>query len=108
MRFAQRVAPAFIILGVAASTFAATKHVQDDLSKRAKISEPEARKIALARVPGQVKSEELKRERHRIVYSYDIKLEGKSGVEEVLIDAMTGRIVSVKHESEATEKKEAK
>jgi uncharacterized membrane protein YkoI len=89
-----------------AGTAVAKGHVFEDLSKEAKISEPEARKIALARVPGEVKSEELEREHHRVVYSYDIKQEGKSGVEEVLVDAKNGKIISVKHETDAAEKKE--
>jgi uncharacterized membrane protein YkoI len=80
--------------------------VREDLSKQVKISEPEARKIALARVPGIVRSEELEREHHLIVYSYDIEQPGKPGVEEVQVDAKTGKIVSVKHESDKAEERE--
>jgi len=82
--------------------------VGEDLSKEAKISEPKARKIALARVPGNVRSEELEREHHRIVYSYDIEQPGKPGVEEVQVDAKSGKIVSVKHESDKAEEREKK
>jgi uncharacterized membrane protein YkoI len=82
--------------------------VDEDLSKEAKISEPEARRIALARVPGIVRTEELEREHHRVVYSYDIERAGKPGVEEVQVDAKSGKIVSVKHESDKAEDKEKK
>ena len=40
------------------------------------------------------------------MYSYDIKQEGKPGFEEVQVDALNGKIVSVKHESDAAEKNE--
>jgi uncharacterized membrane protein YkoI len=106
MKIIRTVAFAALTFGTAGGAFAASQNVHEDLSKLAKISEPEARKIALARVPGEVKSEELEREHHRIVYSYDIKQEGKAGVEEVQVNAVNGKIVSVKHESDAKEKKE--
>jgi hypothetical protein len=92
----------------AAGNALASGAVHEDLSKLAKISEPQARKIALARVPGEVMSEELEREHGRIVYSYDIKQPGKSGLEEVQVSAKSGKIVSVKHETDAAEKKEEK
>ncbi len=82
--------------------------VDEDLSKEVKISEPEARKIALARVPGTVRSEELEREHRRIIYSYDIEQSGKPGVEEVQVDAKSGKIVSIKHESDKSEEREKK
>ena len=105
MNLIYSAAIAALLLGTVA-TATATAQVGEDLSKEAKISEPEARRIALARVPGDVQSEELERERHRVVYSYDIKQLGKPGVEEVLVDAKNGRIVSIKHESDEAEKKE--
>jgi uncharacterized membrane protein YkoI len=82
--------------------------VSEDLSKETKITEPEARKIALARVPGTVRSEELEREHHRVVYSYDIEQSGKPGVEEVQVDAKSGKIVSIRHESDKAEEQEKK
>jgi uncharacterized membrane protein YkoI len=100
-----KVAAVALALGIA-GTAVAKSNIHEDLSKLAKISEPEARKIALARISGEVKSEELEREHGRIVYSYDIKQTDKPGVEEVQVDAVSGKIVSVKHESDATEHKE--
>ena len=82
---------------------------QASLRKEAKIAEADARKTALAAVPGgKVQSHELERENGKLIYSYDIKVAGKSGIEEVNVDAMTGAIVAHEHEDakkEATEKK---
>lgn len=79
------------------------------LRKEAKIAEPDARKTALAAVPGgKVQSHELERENGRLIYSYDIKVAGKSGVEEVNVDATTGQIVAHEHEDAKAEAKEKK
>jgi uncharacterized membrane protein YkoI len=81
---------------------------QTALQKEAKISEETARATALKEVPnGTVKSSELEREKGKLIYSYDITVPGKSGVEEVNVNALTGAVVAKTHESPATEKKEA-
>jgi len=80
-----------------------------DLAKEAKVSLEAARKTALAHVKdGTVRSEELEREHGKLLYSFDIASKGKTGVTEVHVDAMTGKVLSTHHESAATEKKEAK
>jgi len=82
---------------------------QASLRKEAKIAEADARKTALAAVPGgKVQSHELEREHGKLIYSYDIKVAGKSGVEEVNVDAMSGAIVAHEHEDAKTEAKEKK
>jgi uncharacterized membrane protein YkoI len=88
---------------------AAAKHeTQAALKAEAKIAESEARKIALAEVPnGKIREHELEREKGTLVYSFDIKVPGKSGIEEVLVDAISGKIVAHEHETPALEKKEA-
>ena len=79
------------------------------LRKEAKVAERDARKTALAAVPGgKVRSHELERENGRLIYSYDIKVAGKSGIEEVNVDAMTGEIVAHEHEDAKAEAKEKK
>jgi uncharacterized membrane protein YkoI len=81
---------------------------QAALQKEAKISEETARATALKEVPnGSVKSSELEREKGKLIYSYDITVPGKTGVEEVNVNAMTGAVVAKAHESAKTEKKEA-
>jgi len=86
------------------------KHeTQADLQKEAKISEADARATALKQVPnGTVKSEELEREHGKLIYSYDITVPGKSGIQEVNVNAIDGTVVAKEHESAKTEKKEAK
>ena len=85
------------------------KQTQADLQKEAKIAEADARATALKEVPnGSVKSVELEREKGKLIYSYDITVPGKSGVEEVNINAIDGSVVGKMHESAKTERKEAK
>ena len=86
----------------------AKKESQADLQKEAKVSEADARATALKEVPnGTVKSVELEREKGKLIYSYDITVAGKAGVEEVNVNAVDGSVVGKKHESAKTEKKEA-
>lgn len=67
----------------------------------AKVTETEARALALARVPsGRVIDAELEEEDGRLVYSYDLELDGQPGLMEVEIDAMTGAVLSVEHEDD--------
>ena len=111
------VVATMLTLGAAASASAqeakpATKTEatsQAALRKEAKIAEAAARKTALAAVPGgKVQSHELERENGRLIYSYDIKVAGKSGIEEVNVDAKTGEIVAHEHEDAKTEAREKK
>lgn len=82
---------------------------QAALRHEAKIAEADARKTALAAVPGgRVQSHELEREKGRLIYSYDISVAGKSGIEEVNVDAITGAVVAHEHEDAAAEAKERK
>ena len=89
---------------------AAKTETQADLQKAAKISEADARATALKQVPnGTVKSEELEREHGKLIYSYDITVPGKTGIDEVNVNAMDGTVVGkVQHETPKTEKAEAK
>jgi hypothetical protein len=55
-----------------------------------------------------VQSEELERENGRLIYSFDMKTDGKSGIDEVNVNALNGAIVGkVGHESPKSEAKEA-
>ena len=90
---------------------AAAKHeTQAHLKAEAKISAADAKKTALAKVPGGwVKSSELEREEGKLIYSFDIATKGKPGIDEVWVDAITGQVVGdVKHETPKMEKVEAK
>ena len=90
----------------AAATY--KKEVPAALAKKAKITEAAAAAIALAKVPGgKIEGVELEEEDGKFIFSYDIKVAGKSGVEEIQVDAMTGAIVSAEHESTAAAGTEA-
>lgn len=76
------------------------RDVPDSLAAQTKVSEDSARAIALRRVPGGAIQElELEREDGKLVYSFDIKVARRAGITEVLVDALTGKIVAVEHES---------
>ena len=81
---------------------------QAALRAEAKIGADSARSLAMKEVPGgKIQSSELEREHGKLIYSYDIKVAGKSGIEEVNIDALTGALVAHEHETPTAEKKEA-
>jgi uncharacterized membrane protein YkoI len=73
---------------------------QAELLKEATIDEAAARKTALAEVPGgEITKAELEKEDSLLIWSFDIKVEGKEGIEEVHVDAKTGKAVKREHES---------
>jgi hypothetical protein len=84
---------------------------KEELAAMAKVTQADAQKGALAtfKDPSKatVKSAELEAEHGCLVYSFDIEVAGKTGVQEVQIDAGNGKVLSNKHESpkaEAAEK----
>ena len=84
------------------------KEVPAKLAAKAKITEAAAAATALAKVPGgKIESVELEEEDGKLIYSYDIKVAGKKGIEEIQIDAITGAVAKTEHEDPAAEKKEA-
>ncbi|HKC55858.1 MAG TPA: PepSY domain-containing protein [Vicinamibacterales bacterium] len=84
------------------------KDIPSALAKEAKVDEATAAAAARARVPnGTIRSVELEREKGRLIYSYDFTVTGKKGVEEVNVDAASGKVVATEHESAATERTEA-
>jgi len=74
----------------------------------ATISKDSATVLALAAVPGGTVSQaELETEDNALIYSFDIKVPGKEGVEEIHVDAKTGKVMKHEHESEAHEAAES-
>ena len=68
----------------------------------AKISQEDASRFALAGVRArskQVVRGALEVEKGCLVYSFDIQVSGKKEVEEILVDAGNGRIITHKHEA---------
>lgn len=83
---------------------ATCKAASPGLTSHAKVTCAEAQKTALAKVrDAKVQSRELEEETGKLVYSFDLKRNGRSGIEEVQVDAKTGAIVSMSHESSASE-----
>lgn len=75
---------------------------------RPKIGMKQARAAALAKVPGgRIKSSELEVEGGKLIYSFDIR-KGRA-IEEVNIDAISGEVVGIEHETpkhEAAERRD--
>ncbi len=74
-----------------------------NLPQLAKISKEQAEETALKAVksskePG-ISEGELEVEQSCLIYSFDIQIPGKSGVQEVMVDAGTGKVLSQTHES---------
>jgi uncharacterized membrane protein YkoI len=87
------------------SSFAAPGEA--DLMRQAKISKAQAEKIALTKVPqGKVRGAELENERHALVWSFDIGKSGSRNITEVLVNAKTGKIISVSTETPVDQAKE--
>jgi uncharacterized membrane protein YkoI len=87
---------------------AVRQDVPADLARQAKVSLEAARATALAKVPhGEVRSEELEREHGKLIYSFDIAVPGKSGIEEVNVSAISGKVLAKHHETAKDESKEA-
>ena len=82
---------------------------QAELQKEATMTMAEARTMALKTVPGAtIQDGEIEREGGKLIYSFDMKVPGKTGIDEVNIDAMTSRLVSHQHETPKAERAEAK
>lgn len=100
------IAP-FALASVAHAQETYKKEVPDSLASKAKVTESAAATAAQKRLPkAKIESVELEKSKGRLVYSYDMKTEGKSGVDEVHVSATTGKVLSVAHETAAMEKKE--
>lgn len=93
------------LLAVLVITGCATS--QAKLAAQAKITKPEAEKIALAKVPGgTIKEAEIEKEKGKLVWSFDIATPNTKDITEVLVDAMTGDIVAIEKETAGAEEKE--
>lgn len=107
------VAGALLVASAAVTSLAAQqpqykRDLPANLVKQATISETAAAKLAMAHVEnGQIKAVELENEGGLLIYSYELKVPGRSGIEEVNVNAKTGVVADPEHESPAAEGKEA-
>lgn len=86
------------------ATPAAAPRITEDkpgLFAKAKVTPVAAMTTALASVPGgRVAKGELEEEGGKLIYSFDIKVAGRRGIEEVHVDALTGAVIKTEHEAE--------
>lgn len=80
------------------------------LAGLAKLAQVEAEKIAVAKLksskPASTASAELEAEHGCLIWSFDLRVPGKLGIEEIQVGAGNGKVLSVKHESVRAEKTE--
>ena len=77
-----------------------------DMTAMAKVKDADARKAALEAVKASgatISKGGLEVEDGCLVYSYDVKVPGKSGIEDVVVDAGTGKVLKMDHEGAASE-----
>lgn len=76
------------------------KEEKPGLLARATVTPDSARAIALRAVAtgSRIRAAEIEEEDGKLVYSFDIKVPKKKGIDEVLVDAASGKVVSVEHE----------
>ena len=80
------------------------------LNALAKVSQAQAERIALDRLGNgsvSIASAELESEHGCLIWSFDLRIAGKTGIQEVQVDAGDGKILSVKRESSRKEAAEA-
>jgi len=79
----------------------------EKLKSEAKITEADARAIALSKVPdGTIKEAELEREHGKLIWSFDVARPGTKDITEVNVDAKSGVIVAVDVETPKAQAKE--
>lgn len=98
---------AMLVAGPAFAHGAEVTEAAPGLLKRAGVTADAATATAQARVPkGKIESAEIEEENGKLVYSFDITTAGKTGIDEVNVDAHTGKVLSVVHETPRQEAKE--
>lgn len=104
MRSFRSLIAAVVLLPAAVLTvaYAATykRDVPAKLAAKAKISEGVATQAALERIQGgKIVELELEHEKGGLLYSIHVQAPGQDGLEEVLVSAQDGSIISVKHDA---------
>ncbi|MFZ5625213.1 MAG: PepSY domain-containing protein [Gemmatimonadota bacterium] len=101
-----------LLVGAALTSAAAQQPVKvheekPGLLAQAKVTPDAALATALKAVPGaRLGKAGIEMEKGRLIYSFDLTVVGKPGIEEVTVDARTGKVVAVEHEDAEAEAKE--
>ena len=85
------------------------RDVPAKLLAKAKVKEADAAHTAQAKYPtARIQAVELENENGNLIYSYELKVPGHSGIEEVNVNAKTGAVVNTEHEGPNAEANEAR
>ena len=113
MKLSHVITTAALALGamtaplVAQNAKVTVKEEKPGLLARAKVTADAAIATAQAKVPkATLASAEIEEENGKLIYSFDFKTEGKSGIDEVNVDAVTGKFMTLEHETPKSEAKE--
>lgn len=108
IKFAKATLSLLIATALGFSAAVAADESSAALKAQAKITQEDAAKTALAKVPGgKIKSAELEKEHGKLVWSFDISMPKSKNITEVQVDAKTGKVVSVEVETPEQQAKEA-
>jgi hypothetical protein len=81
------------------------------LGNLAKVPQVDTEKNAITKIQGtdavSIASAELEAEHRCLIWSFDLRVAGHSGIQEVQVDAGDGKVLSVKHETASQEATEA-
>lgn len=93
MRKAMLLLASILLVPPAFADGVVMKEEKPGMLKRAKINADAATFTAQSRIPkGKIVSAEIEEEDRKLIFSFDLRTPGKTGIDEVNIDAMTGRI----------------
>jgi uncharacterized membrane protein YkoI len=108
-KLAQTLLVAAVAIGSACSHPGAstTMTIPPELATQATVSPDSALSIAVRDLQSpEMLSGELEEESGRLVYSFDLRVPGRSGVEEIQVDARNGDVVLRQHETDQAEAQE--
>jgi uncharacterized membrane protein YkoI len=96
------------VVALTATSISGAEDSHAAFKKQARVTEAQARNIALATVvKGTVKSSELEREHRKLIWSFDIATPNTRNITEVQIDAETGKVVATQIETPSKQVNEA-
>lgn len=98
MRHFIRGVTLLVVVSLIPCALAAQEREARELSFKAKVSRESARAVALRQVPGgTVQAAELQIEDGILVHIFDITVPRREGLEEVVVSAVDGSVVAVRH-----------
>jgi uncharacterized membrane protein YkoI len=98
MRHFIRGVTLLVVVSLIPCALAAQERDARELSFKAKVSQESARAVALRQVPGgTVQAAELQIEDGILVHIFDITVPRREGLEEVVVSAVDGSVVAVRH-----------